>query len=69
MVLNEEEIKLLNELGYTKETITTENDVVIVEDIVSRHLMRFGFDMNYAINNIGEVCEKLLNKLEDVELE
>lgn len=64
MVLSEEEIKLLKSIGYEKSSIL-EEDVENVENIVSRHLMKHGFDKQYNINPVGKVCESILNKLGD----
>lgn len=42
----------------------SEDEYVAVEDAVSRHLQLFGFDENYRINEIGLLCESILDDME-----
>lgn len=52
----------MKSLGYDKHTVS-EEDVEIVEQLVSKHLMKHCFGDEYEIKPEGVICEDILNKL------
>ncbi len=62
--LTDEEIGFLTSLGLKLnfENLSDE-DFIIIEEIVGDELQIFGFDEDYNITLIGKLCESILDKL------
>lgn len=41
----------------------TDDDLVLVEDVVADKLQQSGFDANYESTSIGKICESILDEL------
>lgn len=63
---NKEQNDFIKSLGIqSNELVYSDDDLVKVEDKVSEKLQINGFDKNYNINEVGIMCESILDKLND----
>lgn len=63
--VNEEEAAFLASLGVENVDYSYEELDFIAESTVADYLMVNGFDENYDVNQIGEICESIIDKIRD----
>lgn len=65
MLFNELQIDFMKKIGISIASFENLNDsdFVLIEEKVSDHLLKFGFDANYEPTKEGIMCESILDIL------
>ena len=65
MKFNENQIAFMRKIGISitfSETLS-DKDILLIEEKVSEHLQKHGFDSEYKPTKDGEMCESILDML------
>lgn len=64
---NEEQIELLNKIGidFNLKGSLSEDDIFDIDDKVADHLIYFGIGDNDEVNEVGLICESILELLSE----
>lgn len=65
MKFNENQIEFMRKIGISitfSETLS-DKDILLIEEKVSEHLQKHGFDSEYKPTKDGEMCESILDML------
>ncbi len=60
---NETEKNLLKELGIKVKLFYTDDEIIDMDDKVGNKLVDSGFDIDYEPNELGLLCEGILDKI------
>lgn len=65
MLFTENQIKFMQEIGVSVVSFDdlTDADYELIEEKVSNHLQKNGFDANYGSTEAGKMCESILDLL------
>ena len=65
MQFNNNQIEFLKEIGLSNISFNdlTDADYVIIEEKVTEHLQKNGFDAEYMPTKVGIMCESILDML------
>lgn len=64
MKFNNVQLSFLQKIGISIPTDSISDSLYAdIEDKVSEHLQKFGFDKSYAITEDGVICESILDML------
>lgn len=65
MKFNKNQIEFMKKIGISIKSFSelTDEDVDLIEDKVSEHLQKNGFDSEYSPTKDGEMCESILDML------
>lgn len=64
MIFTSEEISLMKDMGLKINfSEPTADDWVLIEEAVGDKLVISGFDENYEPNDIGIICENIIDKI------
>lgn len=64
-MFNEEQIEYMKRIGISAEFGNlSENDYVNIEEKVSEHLQKYGYDEGYRPTDSGKICESILDLIE-----
>lgn len=64
-IFNEKEIKLLKDLKLGESNNLNIDEIMKIEDVISKFLQVNGFDKNYNITKDGEIAESILDKISE----
>lgn len=67
-MLNEKELKLLKKIGlnYDYSKTLSDEEAVKVEEKAGDYLNEYGLDEEYNQNEIGKICQSILNKIDEL---
>nr|DAW81117.1 MAG TPA: hypothetical protein [Caudoviricetes sp.] len=61
-MFNEEQIEYMKKIGISlKFDNLSEDDYINIEDKVSEHLQKYGYDEDYEPTDDGKICESILD--------
>ena len=66
-MFTEKQISFMEKLGIRAHfDAPTDDEVVLIEDLVSSCLLEHGFDKDYMPTAIGTMCESILDELAEI---
>ncbi|MDU2131919.1 hypothetical protein [Finegoldia magna] len=65
-IFTEDEIKLLEDLKLEGINNLNIEDIIRIEDVISKFLKVNGFDKNYNITKDGKLAESILDKISEL---
>ena len=65
MKFSQKQIEFMCKIGLPLSTSgsLSDHDYILIEDKVSEHLQKHGFDKNYNTTEDGKICESILDLL------